>query len=185
MAEQPRKRVVLYARSGNGRNAVSGETAEQQLERCREWAAGQGWQVVAELSDGCDPAWPGVARALELAQDGRIDVVAAADMKALPWRLLVEQQLRAAGAAVVYVDVERFRTQDRELPLYGRLRHELNNSLQIALGLAEQLGERYPSDELAPIVIRAILQAAEQGNLIAELMREEAEAAVSQGARMA
>ena len=80
---QGRKRVILYARVSTKRQAREGFSLEQQLERLREYAAEQGYEVLEECRDpgysGSSLERPGMNRMRERVASGGVDIVLAQD----------------------------------------------------------------------------------------------------------
>ena len=78
-----RARAVLYARVSTRRQAQEGFSLDQQLERLREYAAEQGYEVVEEISDpgysGAKLERPGLDRVRDLVAGGGVDIVLAQD----------------------------------------------------------------------------------------------------------
>jgi len=77
------RRAILYARVSTDEQARSGHSLAQQLEALREYAAGEGYEILEEVSD---PGWsgayldrPGLDRVRDFVQDGGVDLVLAQD----------------------------------------------------------------------------------------------------------
>ncbi|MDQ3913254.1 MAG: recombinase family protein [Actinomycetota bacterium] len=77
------KQAILYARVSTDEQARSGHSLAQQLEALREYAAGEGYEVLEEVSD---PGWsgayldrPGLDHVRDLVQSGGVRVVLAQD----------------------------------------------------------------------------------------------------------
>lgn len=106
-------RAALYARVSSDDTGKDGRNLAGQLEMCQEYAQGQGWQVVAKLSEdergvsGARADAPQLMRALEMAQGGQFDTLVVREMdrfaRGLGKQLTVEDQFRRAGVKVVYV----------------------------------------------------------------------------------
>jgi site-specific DNA recombinase len=77
------KRVILYARVSTDEQARSGYSLRQQLERLREYAAAEGYEVLEEIEDpgqsGASLERPGLDRARDLIAIGRVSVILAQD----------------------------------------------------------------------------------------------------------
>ena len=107
------KRAVLYARVSGDDTGKDGRNLAGQLDMCREYAERQGWQVVAELAEdergvsGARMDAPELNRALDMAEGGAFDVLVVREMdrfaRKLAKQLVVEEQFKRAGVAVVYV----------------------------------------------------------------------------------
>lgn len=107
------KRAILYARTSGDDKKNATSSLDGQLDMCREYATGQGWPVVAELTEderGVSGArWdaPELNRALEMAQGGQFDVLVLREMdrfaRKLAKQLVIEDQFKGAGVDVIYV----------------------------------------------------------------------------------
>lgn len=82
-------RTVIYARVSDDQDGRS-RSVEQQLDQCRQWCDGQGWPVVAELTDVdisasrySRKARPGWATVVELIEAGEVDALVAWDLDRL------------------------------------------------------------------------------------------------------
>jgi site-specific DNA recombinase len=77
------KRAILYARVSTDEQARSGYSLAQQLEALREYAAGEGYEVLKEVSDpgqsGASLERPGMDRVRDLVAAGGVSVVLAQD----------------------------------------------------------------------------------------------------------
>jgi site-specific DNA recombinase len=77
------KRVVLYARVSTEEQARSGYSLAQQIEALREYAAREGYEVLAEVTDpgqsGASLERPGMDKVRDLVTAGGISVVLAQD----------------------------------------------------------------------------------------------------------
>jgi site-specific DNA recombinase len=77
------KRAILYARVSTDEQARSGYSLAQQIEALRQYAASEGYEVVAEISDpaqsGATLERPGMDRVRDLVADGGVSVVLAQD----------------------------------------------------------------------------------------------------------
>ena len=75
--------VVLYARVSTDEQARSGYSLAQQIERLREYAAGEGHEILEEVTDagysGASLQRPGMDRIRKLVQEGDVSVVLAQD----------------------------------------------------------------------------------------------------------
>lgn len=153
------KRAILYARTSgdDGKNATS--SIDGQLDLCREYANGQGWRVVRELSEdergvsGARFDAPALNCALELAQSGEFDVLVVRDMdrfaRKLAKQLVIEEQFRRAGVDVVYV-LEEYADSPE-----GRL------SKHIRATIAE-----YEREKIKERTLRGRRRSAKRGNVI-------------------
>jgi site-specific DNA recombinase len=77
------KRAILYARVSTDEQARSGYSLRQQLERLREYATAEGYEVLEEIEDpgqsGASLERPGLDRARDLIATGRVSVILAQD----------------------------------------------------------------------------------------------------------
>ena len=126
-----KKRAVLYARVSGDDRTNSTSSIEGQLEMCREYANEQGWQIVAELAEddrrltsGASWNLPEMNRALELAQNGKSDVLVLREMdrfaRNLAKQLVIEEEFKRAGVDVVYVLEEYADTPEGRLNKHVR-----------------------------------------------------------------
>lgn len=108
------KRAVLYARvSGDDRSKTGGENVKDQLQICREHAQKHKYRIVAELAEddkgasGANLHLPRLSEALEMARSGMFDVLIVRELdrlsRDLAKQLIVEQELKIAGASIEYV----------------------------------------------------------------------------------
>ncbi|MBX3055828.1 MAG: recombinase family protein [Anaerolineae bacterium] len=152
-------RAVLYARVSSDDSSKDGRNLTGQLEMCRDYAQGQGWQVVAELSEderGVSGArWdaPELNRALEMAQGGEFDTLVVREMdrfaRKLAKQLVIEEQFKRAGVGVVYV-LEEYADSPE-----GRL------SKHIRATIAE-----YEREKIKERTVRARRRVVSQGNIM-------------------
>lgn len=107
-------KAIIYARtSGDDLNKTGGQNIQSQLDMCQEYAQGQGWQIVAELAEnergasGADMNLPELNRALEMARDGRFDVLVVREIdrfaRSLAKQLIIETEFIRAGVRIEYV----------------------------------------------------------------------------------
>jgi site-specific DNA recombinase len=79
----PTKSAILYARVSTDEQARSGYSLAQQLEALREYAAGEGYEVLEEVQDpaqsGASLERPGMDRVRDLVAAGGVSVVLAQD----------------------------------------------------------------------------------------------------------
>jgi site-specific DNA recombinase len=77
------KRAILYARVSTDEQARSGYSLAQQLEALREYAAGEGYEVLEEVQDpgqsGASLERPGIDRVRDLVTAGGVSMVLAQD----------------------------------------------------------------------------------------------------------
>jgi site-specific DNA recombinase len=77
------KRAILYARVSTDEQARSGYSLAQQIERLRDCAADEGYEVLEEVTDagysGASLQRPGMDRVRSLVQDGGVSVILAQD----------------------------------------------------------------------------------------------------------
>src|ERR671916_1994310 len=77
------KRAILYARVSTNEQARSGYSLAQQIERLRDYAADEGYEILEEVSDagysGASLQRPGMDRVRNLVQGGGVSVVLAQD----------------------------------------------------------------------------------------------------------
>ena len=77
------KMAILYARVSTDEQARSGYSLSQQLERLREYAAAEGYEVLEEIKDagqsGASLERPGMDRARDLIATGKVSVILAQD----------------------------------------------------------------------------------------------------------
>lgn len=75
------QRAILYARVSGEEQAKKGYSLPDQQHALREWAAGEGYRVLEEVTDdGWSGAYlerPGLDRVRDLVEAGGVDVVAA------------------------------------------------------------------------------------------------------------
>ena len=105
-------RAVLYARVSGDDRGKDGRNLAGQLDLCRKYAIEHGWQVVYELAEderGANSAsleLPELNRALELAQEGKFDILVTRELdrfaRSLAKQLIVEQQFRSNGVQIEY-----------------------------------------------------------------------------------
>ena len=73
------KRAILYARVSTNEQARSGYSLAQQIERLRDYAADEGYEVLEEVTDagysGASLQRPGMDRVRSLVQDGGVSVI--------------------------------------------------------------------------------------------------------------
>jgi len=101
------KRAVLYARINNHDERQSAE----QLQTCRDYARGRGWQVVAELvargANGLSDETPQLNRVLKMAQAGEFNVLVVREPNRLSRSLTkasaITAELEQAGIQILYV----------------------------------------------------------------------------------
>src|SRR5919202_1153962 len=125
-------RVVLYARVSTQEQAQGGFSIPGQLRELRGWAEREGLRVVEEIVDdgysGSNPDRPGLRRALELAEAGEIDVVAAWKRNRLfrsrLYRLLWEKDLNGMSVSLVALDDTGHRIADGILDDFGEWERE-------------------------------------------------------------
>ena len=107
------KRAVTYARVSGDDRGKDGRNLAGQTEMCRDYAAGRGYTVIAELQEddrgasGADWDLPQLNRALEMARAGEFDVLIARELdrfaRGLAKQLVIEQEFRRAGVEIDYV----------------------------------------------------------------------------------
>ncbi|MBN1579837.1 MAG: recombinase family protein [Anaerolineae bacterium] len=108
------KRAVLYARvSSDDRKKTGGENLKDQIEMGRGYCQTNGYMVVAEMQEddrgasGADWELPELAKALELAYEGRFDVFVVRELdrlaRDLAKQVIVERELKKTGVAIEYV----------------------------------------------------------------------------------
>ncbi len=77
------ERTILYARVSTDEQARSGYSLRQQIERLREWAKSEGYEVLEEVSDpgqsGASLERPGMDRVRDLVRAGGVSMVLAQD----------------------------------------------------------------------------------------------------------
>jgi site-specific DNA recombinase len=77
------KRAILYARVSTNEQARSGYSLAQQIERLRDYAADEGYEVLEEVTDagysGASLQRPGMDRVRSLVQDGGVSVILVQD----------------------------------------------------------------------------------------------------------
>lgn len=110
-------RAALYARVSGDDTGKEGRNLAGQLDMCREYAQEQGWEIVAELAEdergvsGADWDAPQLNKALDMAEQGTIDVLVVRQMDRLAREmgklLFFERQFEKAGARIAYV-LEQF-----------------------------------------------------------------------------
>ena len=105
------KRCCVYSRiSYYDRDS---DSLKSQVEQCREYAAQNGYTIVAELQEddrgasGADFDLPALNRALELARNNKIDILVTREMdrfaRGLAKQILTEREFNNAGVSVEYV----------------------------------------------------------------------------------
>jgi len=107
------KRAVLYARVSGDDTHRDGRNLKGQLDTCRKHASEKGWAVVAELAEddrgasGASFELPQLNQLLEMAREGKIDVVIVREIdrfsRRLAKQLIVETELKRNGVQVEYV----------------------------------------------------------------------------------
>ena len=113
-------RAVLYARVSGDEQAQKGYSLPDQRQALREWAAGEGYEI---LEEGADEGWsgaylerPGLDRVRDLVEAGRVGVVVAQD---------ADRITRDPGhRAFLDDDFERFGTRLVALDDWGDDSHE-------------------------------------------------------------
>lgn len=110
------KRAVLYARVSSDDRGKDGRNLAGQLDLCRDYSIGKGWNVVEELAEddrgasGASFELPELNRAREMAQAGEFDVLVVRELdrlsRKLAKQLIVEEQLNRLGVEVAYVLAE-------------------------------------------------------------------------------
>jgi site-specific DNA recombinase len=103
------KKAVLYARVSTDEQARTGYSLPEQLRVLREHAAGEGYEVVAEVEDdgysGTTIDRPGLRRIMQLSADDAVDVVLARwrhrFFRSRYYRLMVERDLKDLGVKLV------------------------------------------------------------------------------------
>ncbi len=77
------KRAILYARVSTDEQARTGYSLRQQVERLREWAESEGYEVLEEVTDpgqsGASLERPGMDRVRDLVAEGGVSIVLAQD----------------------------------------------------------------------------------------------------------
>lgn len=122
------ERAVLYARvSGNDRGK---DNLPGQLELCREYATGNGYSIIAELSEddrgasGAEIDLPQLNTIREMALAGQIDVIIVRELdrlsRNLAKQLIVEEELSRAGVRVEFVLAEYADTPEGRLQKHIR-----------------------------------------------------------------
>lgn len=106
-------RAVLYARVSGDDRGKEGRNLQGQLEMGREYAAGKGYHIVAELSEddrgasGANIDLPQLNRIREMAHAGQFDVLIVRELdrlsRNLAKQLIVEEELKRAGVVIEYV----------------------------------------------------------------------------------
>lgn len=107
------KRAVLYARVSGDDRLNSTSSLDSQLQMCREYAEQQDWEIVAELPEDARGAsgasWdlPQLNNALDMAKEGRFDVLITREMdrlaRNLAKQLVLEEEFKRLGVKVEYV----------------------------------------------------------------------------------
>ena len=107
------KRAAIYARVSGDDRGQDGRNLAGQLAMGSEYAEGKGYQVVAELAEddrgasGASFELEQLNRALEMAQNGRYDVLIVREIdrlsRNLAKQLIVEEELKRAGVSIEYV----------------------------------------------------------------------------------
>lgn len=122
------KRAALYCRTSYWDK--QGDSLESQLELCREYAQGRGYEIVTELSEdsrgasGATFDLPALDKALDLARRDRIDVLVTREMdrfaRGLAKQLIKEREFQTAGADVEYALGEYDDTPEGQLTKHVR-----------------------------------------------------------------
>src|SRR5215207_2581945 len=77
------KRAILYARVSTDEQARTGYSLRQQIERLRELAESEGYEVLEEVTDpgqsGASLERPGMDRVRDLVAEGGVSIVLAQD----------------------------------------------------------------------------------------------------------
>ena len=107
------KRAVTYARVSYDDRDNEGRNLDSQLEMCRDYAAKQGYTIVAELAEddrgasGADLDLPQLSRVLDMAKGNEFDVFIIRELDRLARdivkQMIVERDLKKAGVAIEYV----------------------------------------------------------------------------------
>lgn len=120
------KRAILYARvSGDDRqNATS--SIDGQLDLCRQYAAKNGYRIVAELAEddrrptsGASWDLPQLNRVMDMARTGNFDILITRELdrlaRNLAKQLVLEEQLQGYGVQVEYVYGDYANTPEGQL----------------------------------------------------------------------
>lgn len=127
------KRAVLYARVSGDDRVNESRNLNGQLDMCREYALGKGYQIIAELPEddkgasGYEVALPKLDQVLEMAKAKQFDILVVQEFdrlsRNLAKQLIVEQKLNRAGVTVEYA-----LTQYDDTP-EGRLKKHLRSTI--------------------------------------------------------
>src|SRR5215213_2069995 len=102
------KRAILYARVSTDEQARSGYSLAQQIEALRQYAAGEGYEVLEEVVDrgqsGASLARPGMDRVRDLVQGGGVSIVLAQDRdrfaRAPAYHYLLKREFEEHGCKI-------------------------------------------------------------------------------------
>lgn len=111
------ERAVLYARVSGDDSKHEGRNIKSQLDSCREYASGKGYNVIEQKHEdekkhtsGYEIDLPELNKIRELARNGRFDVLIVREMdrlsRSLAKQLIIEEELKRAGVRIEYVLAE-------------------------------------------------------------------------------